>query len=108
MADKLGLAEVLTLLEVFMQGFHVVRLAVDILEMLGVLRSVVVGFVDERHRASGAVSLQGQVLLIRGSLLVRVTLDLGLRKLPSYLISLLSVLLAPISLAGLSPFELVV
>jgi hypothetical protein len=48
-ADKLGLAEVLTLLEVFMQGFHVVRLAVDIFEMLGVLRGVVVRFVDERH-----------------------------------------------------------
>lgn len=48
-ADKLGLAEVLTLLEVFMQGFHVVRLAVDIFEMLGMLRGVVVRFVDERH-----------------------------------------------------------
>lgn len=85
-----------------------VRLAVDILEMLGVLRGVVVGFVDERHGASGAILLQGQVLLIRGPLLVRVTLDLGLGKLSSCLISLLGVLFAPIGLAGLSPFELMV
>lgn len=57
LADKLGLAEMLPLLKILVESFKVVGLAVNILQMLGMLRSIVVRFVDQRHRARWAVLL---------------------------------------------------
>jgi len=47
----------LPLLKILVESFKVVGLAVNILQMLGMLRSIVVRFVDQRHRARWAVLL---------------------------------------------------